>query len=811
MHYIGERPISDPLRYSVLLSLTDLDSATLNSVSVNGEQVRPVNEWISIATNPNALAYSATNFADWNTYDPYKFLINDSPFTGVGYGLDIAQTNEFGNIGKSVIVDSTTNSHIPVGLLHSVEDAGFDDWRLGDTNEGYDVADSRDWFMSYQPATVTSSQQVIPSFHRPEVINHLFHIAFENPGSVNAQQLVRILNLLDNATARPLSITLRAPSITGSLRPLDKDDNPLPGLKKSRNIRFKSSTARPQTATQLDINLDNWPGTEVAKLQNFVAWLVNGDWDVDNDGDGVKDSVWLDPNLPLINGPDGKLLKVLVSPMIEDLDGRVNLHTASDMVQSDATGFAQLTNPLSYVRGGENVSTGFGYGPAEISLRSLFQDSAPILSETILSSLIVGRNGQDNYAGEPGNDLASQPFERETRPVHLHSALPGLPMSRRGGIGLGIDFRGNPLILNNRFTDPTAGDFSSLVGNPPNEHLNDPYEIQPRNGTNLDSPQSIGELERLIRRFDSSYANLPTRLQKTLQLDSTYSVNAAINRLLTVRSSEINWPNLSAAALDEFNANQLLMVGRNLELDPTGAPTPQALAAFRTRSMISAGHFFGWIKLLHDQRFRFSESAPNIAHPQLPELTIDHIRELFPYEFRNNQKFDVNRPFGDGKDNPPTNATAGNGMVDEPVELASIAQTENWPSGTNVLGKYSKGFAGSPAYMASRQLYARHIYCLAQLIVPRDYRFPGMQSLPGSYTDTGSNGQVFRSARARILAQWAVNIVDFRDSDASMTKFPYDETPFGFDAGNNDPPGWNPTPGRVVWVSNFQRWPCLRR
>ncbi len=36
----------------------------------------------------------------------------------------------------------------------------------------------------------------------------------------------------------------------------------------------------------------------------------------------------------------------------------------------------------------------------------------------------------------------------------------------------------------------------------------------------------------------------------------------------------------------------------------------------------------------------------------------------------------------------------------------------------------------------------------------------------------------YQRVRARSLAQWAVNVVDFRDSDATMTRFEYDETPF---------------------------------
>ena len=36
------------------------------------------------------------------------------------------------------------------------------------------------------------------------------------------------------------------------------------------------------------------------------------------------------------------------------------------------------------------------------------------------------------------------------------------------------------------------------------------------------------------------------------------------------------------------------------------------------------------------------------------------------------------------------------------------------------------------------------------------------------------------------MAQWAVNVVDFRDADSIHTQFVYDPTPF-------DAQGWNPT------------------
>jgi hypothetical protein len=79
--------------------------------------------------------------------------------------------------------------------------------------------------------------------------------------------------------------------------------------------------------------------------------------------------------------------------------------------------------------------------------------------------------------------------------------------------------------------------------------------------------------------------------------------------------------------------------------------------------------------------------------------------------------------------------------------------------------------------METRQLLAREIYCLLQVIVPYNYLFPGTPR--GNVTDTpAASSFAVRSYRARRLAQWAVNIVDFRDSDSACTRFVYDIEPF---------------------------------
>ncbi len=86
----------------------------------------------------------------------------------------------------------------------------------------------------------------------------------------------------------------------------------------------------------------------------------------------------------------------------------------------------------------------------------------------------------------------------------------------------------------------------------------------------------------------------------------------------------------------------------------------------------------------------------------------------------------------------------------------------------------------------TRQLFARHLYCLAQLLVPSEYVFPNLDR--GQWLDllaqvrSGNAGAKERyiDLRSRVLAQWAVNVIDYRDSDSVMTRFPYDPDPLNF-------------------------------
>ncbi|RMF44883.1 MAG: hypothetical protein D6753_01445 [Planctomycetota bacterium] len=83
---------------------------------------------------------------------------------------------------------------------------------------------------------------------------------------------------------------------------------------------------------------------------------------------------------------------------------------------------------------------------------------------------------------------------------------------------------------------------------------------------------------------------------------------------------------------------------------------------------------------------------------------------------------------------------------------------------------------------------ARNLYCLAMLILPKKLY---VSNRPGGGPLTGD-------MRARAIAQWAVNVIDFRDADSAMTRFPYDPDPFTSTGGGQY---WEPelAKGEVVW------------
>ncbi|MGP0070210.1 MAG: hypothetical protein ACLQGP_42250 [Isosphaeraceae bacterium] len=179
-----------------------------------------------------------------------------------------------------------------------------------DMDEDYDACDLENWFLAIQSA---DGQVMIPSFHRPGVVRH-------DP-------------LNPNTPFSDWSATYRFPggvpnpdSLSRILRPVAADGNDA------------------QTFPDLI------PDPTTGKVARYVGTTqVGTGFDVDNDADGINDSVWLDLGYPSRRDSRGQLYKPLFAFMVIGLNGRIPLNTAGNLAGSGSTHAQHLGNSVSEI------------------------------------------------------------------------------------------------------------------------------------------------------------------------------------------------------------------------------------------------------------------------------------------------------------------------------------------------------------------------------------------------------------------------------------------------------------------------------
>ena len=151
-------------------------------------------------------------------------------------------------------------------------------------------------------------------------------------------------------------------------------------------------------------------------------------WDVDNDGDGIPDSVWIDLGFPVRAAADGRLYKPLFAILCVDLDGRLNANAHGCMAQTVAGNYTGTGASLSYAAnstqgfppGGAalagtstvTLGRGLGYGPAEINLLPLFSGNYSTYSTWLAGSgSYYGRYGVDGQPGCVTSGTLSSPLD----------------------------------------------------------------------------------------------------------------------------------------------------------------------------------------------------------------------------------------------------------------------------------------------------------------------------------------------------------------------------------------------------------------
>lgn len=638
---------------------------------------------------------------------------------------------------------------------------------VGGPNEGYDVADFQNMALAYLPATRLAEtllpgttiaaplpgaltvpaigSLVMPSWHRPDLINYLgLQLTGGSPDLLQSTLGSNPL-LLRKALLRPNWID--HPNFTGS--------NP---------------------------ELAAIPAGQPAQK---LARMVYGPWDVDNDNDGVRDSVWIDVGLPVMAGPNGKLVKPLVAMLIADMDGRASVNAAGSCDLAGAWADPNTPTGLNAVAGtGTMLATGVtskttprgvGYGPADVSLE---QVTGPgdfkriLLGETVNSQFVPGRYGHvDAISGfiRPGMgntvDLLSQvQFFGWPADARVRSNF-GSPSDLRARYGSGVNYHGQPAFdatTNAEMSDPSA---SLLIDSPYEINLSQKVAagMQGYGGSNprpSDAVFSEAELERVLRTFDPDAGSLPGRLAVL----SGLAGDLAVRNKITTTSFDLPVPGISLP-------HELASDPQMWSTNPQYRRLPKSAAEvieMRVRKGLGLAPF--------------PEPVAGADALKLREA----LRQVVAPELASGGRLNINRPLGNGRDDN------NNGVVDEPGE--DTAGTRSiWNPAQSAMATtagFDAMFPGlvpqfrvtdntdptNPVYgpddpVDHRHLLARHLYVTA-LAMAAEEDYNGAQ-----------NGD---EELARRIAQWAVNVVDFRDPDNVMTPFEYDLNPFdGWDVN-----GW---------------------
>lgn len=686
-----------------------------------------------------------------------QVIINGRPFMGTGAGGTQATlgpaydaTDSFG--AGNVNVPKLTQQALRPNRLGESEALFRQNYAgVGDVNEDYDVPDYQNMFLAgvipIHPndpnfGNGTYQVQTIPSFHRPALISH-------------------------------------QGTLTGTLMRPNPATNPnFPSLMSLEYFGSNDVNTTQVGLRRRDINdLDGDGDTS-----EYVF-----EWDVDNDRDGRTDSVWIDPNLPVMTDSSGRTYKRLVAILCRDMDGLFNLNAHSNRFQldgeyaADSTAMAVATESKDMAGALVTLSTlnpsadgfnsalpvGMGMGPAEINMKTIFDignrnaDLARLMYGDN-SIGVWGRNGQD--AGQPiprpGLPLAMvidvntrQRFSDMPLGIPQFSGSYGSYADIHGRFAFGVDYNGHPT-----FSLTTLNN-TEIHDNEYERDLNHSAKggwSKLNNGTagianyQDDAPFSYAEIERLLRGNDNDASTLPSRIT-------------------------------------DLAPNTFGLVNNSSDRERT-----------RYFRMNFGGHSFDVPVIPTDI---VGELRNQLISNGLSGIALEEaLEEMMPLEFFAGQKYDLNRIFGKGDDDAgaggdedliPDNHWGlwSQDLEATPSELDRIDEAianeiDLFGNPVDLDNDGLVGNADRDEHLVRIKM-AKHLYVLMRTIL----RTSGVESnqanierVIGAGADFNLDGNTDQRDLAIFVAQWAINVVDFRDKDSIMTPFEFDLNPFN---------GWN--------------------
>ncbi|HKM56448.1 MAG TPA: hypothetical protein VJY33_23795 [Isosphaeraceae bacterium] len=288
-------------------------------------------------------------------------------------------------------------------------------------DEDYDAVDLENWFLAMQSA---DGSVIIPSFHRPAAIRY-------DPNGLSGAAI-------NDWTTPPAST---APTWSDSA---------------SRILRPRQADGHDATTFP-----DLIPDSSSGKIN----------YDVDNDGDGLTDSVWLDLGYPARRNAQGQLYKPLFAFMVIGLNGRIPLNTAGNLAGS-SQGIPYISGTLTYNYGGSPmIGTSLGYGGNHAA--HLGNSVSEVDPTYALQSAFDSTYDAAGAFSPPGGGAYNTQVDNagvDVRVTQLRNLLAGTRPLQNTTIGLGTNGDSNYV-----FAEPAAGSGTSNQLYMPNG-VADPYD-----------------------------------------------------------------------------------------------------------------------------------------------------------------------------------------------------------------------------------------------------------------------------------------------------------------------------------------------
>lgn len=470
---------------------------------------------------------------------------------------------------------------------------------------------------------------------------------------------------------------------------------------------------------------------------------------VDNDNDGQSDSKFVDIGLPPVVGPNGAVMLPRAAFLVTDLDGRLNLNvhgSSTDESTFTLTAGGDMYPPVVTATGTAvplyQLPRGSGVGPADVSIdRSLLFDANPAtIPDRVISATLAFAGIQT--INSKAQDGATQ------RLIPLVSYVEG----RYGDAGASSSAFGGTI-------SPTTSAKPGVAG--VNDQIStdqDAWRCSLTSSKAADSyfsaPGRYGsppDLKGLLKLWvDDAGQPVYYRPAWTGDPGSTAMAGTLANEVVD-DPYEVN---LAHTAVRGSNRNPL--AGTPQQADALFTPGElEAILRFNDPDTVKLARRLVALSGANASLNRLAVTTESWDTPAIvgdawqqvingPFATFLNAtglsapkrpQDLFAPEILQGHRMDLNRPFHDTPN------------FDEPNDATGTAR---------------------------RQAFAKQLYCLLVAVAR-------------------VNGATITPAVAEQIAQYAVNVVDFRDKDSVMTRFDYDPA---FSSANT---GWNPGTNDTVW------------